>query len=100
MRSLTIQINPTVNTLGKSNIHHLYLKANTDGNSLDIGRASRQTNGWQAFIKQTIPLESVIASTDIDYDGVYCEPGELCAYSDGKIKPAKEFSLNGQVLTH
>ncbi len=100
MKALTIQIQPSITELNDNNIHHLYLKRTTDIGNQDLGRASKQPSGWHAFIDSESAIKDIQASTDIDYDGVYCEPGEFCAYEESEIAAKDIITLGGRVLTH
>ncbi|MFT6153575.1 MAG: serine protease [Crocinitomicaceae bacterium] len=78
---------------------HLYLIF--EGGALQTSglRTVPQSDSWQA---QTPPLTSgqvIQASSDIDYDGVYCEMGEFCAYSQYQPDSSgSDIILNGVLL--
>jgi len=56
---------------------YLYLQMNQQPSSLRA-LLSDET-GWQATIPESAKQQTVQASSDLDYDGIYCEPGEFCA---------------------
>ena len=99
MKPLTVRAYPHSFTQQRSTIHHLYIKKSTEAGSVDIGRALQHTYDWHAFIETDASLHGIQASTDIDYDGVHCEPGEFCAFSSD-IKNKNSIVIKGSLLKH
>lgn len=79
---------------------HLYLVFEGGAVQTSGLRTVPQSDSWQA---QTPPLTSgqvVQASSDIDYDGIYCEMGEFCAYSQYQSgTSSSDVILNGVLLS-
>jgi serine protease len=79
---------------------HLYLVFEGGAVQTSGLRTVPQSDSWQA---QTPPLTSgqvVQASSDIDYDGIYCEMGEFCAYSQYQSGTScSDVFLNGVLLS-
>lgn len=78
-QALRIYIHPVFNDALPSFSDHLYVELSDQLQGL---RTIRDDNQW---LVRMPPLQNdsfIQASTDIDYDGVYCEPGEFCALSD------------------
>ena len=99
MKPLVVKVYSPAPIKQDHNIHHLYLHKSSDAGTQDMGRASIQSNNWHAFIENDATLNSVQASTDIDYDGVYCEPGEFCAFSDN-LNNQPTIMIEGNLLNH
>ena len=99
LKPLTVKAYFLSSTKQASNIHHLYMKKITEVGPVDIGRALQKAPDWHAFIEPDSALQSIQASTDIDYDGVYCEPGEFCAFSSN-IKNKQNIIIEGSFLQH
>jgi serine protease len=59
--------------------HHLYVELEDQITGL---RTIRQEDTWTVNIPLMESPSLLRASTDIDYDGVYCESGEFCALSE------------------
>jgi serine protease len=77
----TIKLHPQKELKMPEFAPHLYLIFEDGALQMSGLRTVPQSDSWQA---QTPPLTSgqlIQASSDIDYDGVYCEMGEFCAYS-------------------
>ena len=80
-------------------MQHLYLTLTDETYDGPVRRAAKQGSQWQAYVPSGI--EHVIqASSDLDYDGVYCEPGEFCAIGELGNLPTGEVQLWGKLLSH
>ena len=97
---LTIYVTPAATDNTKQYIEHLYLQSFNEAGRQKIGRAIIQENGWHGFIAGFESNKEIQASTDLDYDGVYCEPGEFCAYTNGSAGAAKNITIKGRFLHH
>ncbi len=79
---------------------HLYLVFEGGAVQTSGLRTVPQSDSWQA---QSPPLTSgqvIQASSDIDYDGIYCEMGEFCAYSEYQSGTSNsDVILNGVLLS-
>lgn len=63
---------------------HLYLEMLGDGQLYSGLRTTADKDAWTANIPPLQTGQTIQASTDIDYDGVYCEMGEFCAQSNNQ----------------
>ena len=78
---------------------HLYLNFENNGLQSSGLRTFIDQNAWQANIPPLTPGQVIQASSDIDYDGVYCELGEFCAYSEYSTNNNEnKVILNGSIL--
>ena len=77
---------------------HLYLGFENSGINSSGLRTVIDQDTWQANIPPLSIGQKIQASSDIDYDGVYCELGEFCAYSEYDNPDSKELILNGSIL--
>ena len=82
---------------------HLYL--NFENSSLHSSglRTVIEQDAWQANIPPLIQGQTIQASSDIDYDGVYCEMGEFCAFTQynepSSVPDTTSLELNGSILS-
>jgi len=60
-------------------VNHLYVDIKDRLSGL---RSILQKNTWVVKVPDEINQALIQASTDLDYDGVYCEAGEFCALTD------------------
>lgn len=74
---------------------HLYVTNTYSHNP--VARAIREDMTWTAQLEKSEFNNSIQVSTDIDYDGIYCEPGEFCAFTQ-QINPAAVHILEGTIL--
>ena len=72
---------------------HLYISIS---DSYGGFRTVRSESMWTAQIPVTPAETNIQASTDIDYDGVYCEPGEFCATST--LSNSEHHKVFGDIL--
>ncbi len=79
---------------------HLYLSKRNKKNNAPPTRASKQGDTWQANLSPIQPGEIIYASSDVDYDGVYCEPGEFCAILDSSAPNPSTLKISGDILKH
>lgn len=56
-------------------LDHLYVQLDSQRTPL---RAPLNQTGWMLQYPQTATSQSIQVSSDIDYDGIYCEVGEFC----------------------
>jgi serine protease len=94
----------TINLYPKKNYplpefsQHLYLDLKNKGISSSGLRTVIEQDSWYANIPTLSPGQSIQASSDIDYDGVYCEIGEFCAQSEVGDSGSNNLILNGSIL--
>ena len=81
-------------------LEHLYLTLSDETYDGPVRRAAKQNNDWQAFVPTINTGQIIQVSSDLDYDGVYCEPGEFCAVTELDKQPTGEVKLWGKLLTH
>ncbi|EAT13629.1 S8 family serine peptidase [Bermanella marisrubri] len=71
-------------------LDHLYVQIDSKRTPL---RASTNQTGWQLQYPHNANEPSIQVSSDIDYDGVYCELGEFCGQRTGCSDPiARSFT--------
>lgn len=61
---------------------HLYLSLNSLGINSSGLRTVTNENSWEAQVPPLKQGQIVQVSSDIDYDGIHCEPGEFCGLSE------------------
>jgi len=81
-------------------LQHLYLTLSDETYDGPMRRAAKQGSDWQAYVPTLTTGQTIQASSDLDYDGVYCEPGEFCAVTELDNHPTGEVKLWGKLLTH
>jgi serine protease len=80
---------------------HLYLEFGNSGLQTSGLRTVSQQDSWQAITPPLTSGQVIQVSSDIDYDGVYCEMGEFCAYAEYHTDPSlSDVILNGELLGH
>lgn len=88
----------------KSNLanlqHHLYV--NDPSSNMDGLRSYWQHQQWRSFLPADMsPLvnSGIMFSSDLDYDGVYCELGEICAqWAEHNYVERSESTMNHDVI--
>jgi len=81
-------------------LEHLYLTLSDEPYDGPVRRAAKQGSDWQAYVPTINKGQIIQVSSDLDYDGVYCEPGEFCAVTELDNQPQGEVKLWGKLLTH
>ncbi len=97
---LSLNVYPVSQVKNKQYQEHLYLNLVDSKDSKPLGRASLEANSWLGYIESEHTKNRLQASSDIDYDGVYCEPGEFCAIDQGSNSKKGAITLQGQLLNH
>lgn len=101
--AFSINIYPQTQTHLPEFSQHLYL--NFENSSLHSSglRTVIEQDAWQANIPPLIKGQTIQASSDIDYDGVYCEMGEFCAFTQynepSSVPDTTSLELNGSILS-
>ena len=109
---LHINIHPNLNAPLPLYAQHLYLEMSGEGIHYTGLRTISDNDTWKANTPPLVAGQIIQASSDIDYDGVYCEMGEFCAYSQHQYSVSEssfplssneedyqqEFKLNGTIL--
>ncbi len=92
---LSIQVLSSTANNQHEYLNHLYIELASNKHSL---RASKEADQWSAYIPP-LPVEPFIqASSDLDYDGIYCEPGEFCAFKQFNDEQLHSELINGELL--
>jgi len=81
-------------------LEHLYLTLSDETYDGPVRRAAKQVSDWQAYVPTINTGQIIQVSSDLDYDGVYCEPGEFCAVTELDNQPTGEVKLWGKLLSH
>ncbi len=109
---LHINIHPNLNAPLPLYAQHLYLEMSGEGIHYTGLRTISNNDTWKANTPPLVSGQIIQASSDIDYDGVYCEMGEFCAYSQHQYSVSEssfplssnetdnqlDFNLNGTIL--
>lgn len=97
IESLTLTIHPKQARQTATNMQTI-LYVNKDATT-SMARAINTFDGWQAQIDSSLESQVLHVSSDIDYDGIYCEPGEFCALApSGPLNSSMK--LEGSILQH
>ncbi len=81
-------------------MNHLYVSVDNSGGSHSEFRAPRKGGQWQAFVGTTFDKQNIQGSSDLDYDGVYCEPGEFCARIEEITPKDTNIEIWGDIIFH
>ncbi len=79
---------------------HLYVSVDQLDGSHSEFRAPQKGGKWQAFVETTFNKQNIQGSSDLDYDGVYCEPGEFCARIEGATLKDANIEIWGDIIFH
>ncbi len=81
-------------------MNHLYVSVDhLDGSHAEF-RAPLKEGQWQAFVETPFNKQNIQGSSDLDYDGVYCEPGEFCARIEGATLKDANIEIWGDIIFH
>ena len=101
--AFTLNIYPQTETQVPEFSQHLYLDFEHSSVHSSGLRTVIEHDAWQANIPPLVQGQTIQASSDIDYDGVYCEMGEFCAFSQynetSHSPSSSHLELNGSILS-